>query len=269
MVSEQEFHTMVEELLYREKAVFTTLCDIATRELRSSIRRWCALDDTLRGKGHEEDILQEVHLRLIKTTVSHFLLREEDGTVNMDPAGFRAWMFQVAKNITRDFADKLRRVSGNTTGLDGISDREAAAENMSLERIQELSRAFDIVLDADVQVYKVLTWLAQGVYILSEGVSKIESNGMIVDAFGEKTLFQMRDMLLEAAGRISWLQIHPAQLEKIDEALNKPYDDHRVYGQVQYQEFFMKKGGKATISDWVNRMNSMIKRVMDDEARNS
>ena len=38
---------------------------------------------------------------------------------------------------------------------------------------------------------------------------------------------------------------------------------------MKYSEFFMKKGGKATISDWVNRMNNMIKRVMSDEACNS
>lgn len=268
MITEQEFHTMVEELLHREEASFASLCAIAERELKSSIRRWCATDDTLRGRNCEEDIMQEIHLRLIKTTVSHFLLRDEDGTVNMDPGGFRAWMFQVAKNITRDHAQRLRRVRANTTGLTEIEDQESDPEGSKLERMEDLTRAFEIVLDADVQVYKVLTWLAQGLFIVELGITKIESNGMIVETFGEKTLFEMRDMLLAAAKALPWLQIRPAQLQRINEALQEPYDDVRCYGQVAYQEFFMKKGGKATISDWVNRMNGMIKRVMDDEAHN-
>jgi hypothetical protein len=55
----------------------------------------------------------------------------------------------------------------------------------------------------------------------------------------------------------------------LQEALDAPYDRQRCYGHVKYREFFMKKGGKATISDWVNRMNSMIKRVTAHEASNS
>ncbi|MBE6974073.1 MAG: hypothetical protein E7436_01085 [Ruminococcaceae bacterium] len=265
MVSEQEFHIMVDELLYREEVSFTMLCSIAEGVLRPSVRRWCAADDTLRGKNYEEDIMQEIHLRLIKTTVSHFLLREEDGSVNMDPAGFEAWMFRVARNIKKDFANRVRRISLKTTDLVEIG-QEPAEDNP--DRLEDLARAFRIVLDADVQVYKVLTWVAQSLFIVELDVTRIRSNELIIDTFGEKTLFEMRDMLVTAARGIRWMEIRPEQLDKIDRALRAPYDEERCYGQVTYREFFMKKGGKATISDWVNRMNGMIKRVMEHEACN-
>ena len=265
MVSEQEFHIMVDELLYREEASFTMLCSIAESVLRPSLRRWCAADDTLRGKNYEEDIMQEIHLRLIKTTVSHFLLRDGDGTVNMDPKGFEAWMFRVAQNIKRDFANRIRRIRMKTTDLVELS--EEPCED-GPDRLGELARAFQIVLDADVQVYKVLTWVAQCLFIVELDVTKIRSNELIVSTFGEKTLGEMRDMLLTASRSVRWMQIRPEQLEKMDRALQTSYDEDRCYAQVPYREFFMKKGGKATISDWVNRMNSMIKRVMANEACN-
>lgn len=268
MVAEQEFHTMVDELLYQEPASFAMLCDLAQRVLHSSVCRWCAADEVLCGRHYEEDIMQEIYLRLIKTTVTHFLLRDEaGGTVNMDPDGFEDWMFRVALNIKKDFANRVRRILHHTTDLVDVEGCEPAGEER-WDRIHNLSRAFEIVLNSDAQVYKVLTWVAQCLYMMEQDVTKIESNELIIRTFGEKTLFQMRDMLMAAAQRVSWLRVTPEQQQKIDDSLNEPFDPDRVYGQVKYQDFFMKKGGKATISDWVNRMNSMIKRVMANEACN-
>jgi hypothetical protein len=209
--------------------------------------------------------MQEIHLRLIKTTVSYFLLRAEDGSVNMDREGFEAWMFRVAQNIKRDFANRIRRIRMKTTDLVDIGE-EPLEEGP--DRLEELARAFHIVLDADVQVYKVLTWVAQCLFIVELDVTKIRSNELIITTFGEKTLAEMRDMLVAATQGVRWMKIRPEQLDRIDRSLQAPYDDERCYGQVPYREFFMKKGGKATISDWVNRMNSMIKRVIEHEACN-
>ena len=73
----------------------------------------------------------------------------------------------------------------------------------------------------------------------------------------------MKNALFKVGGRISWLGISEHRKKRIEEALAKPYkDENRALGEVTYKELFMKKGGKATISDWVNRMNEMIKRVM-------
>lgn len=273
--SAEEFNIMLDQLLYNQQVSFDMLIRIAEKTLRSSVNRWCALDEALAGKGFEEDILQETYIRLIKTAISSFFLRNGvDGPVNKDMDGFKNWMFKVAMNIKRDYANQVRKVSAHTYQQDDdvvekllqISD---ILDDPVAEREQLLNKAFAIVLDADVQVYKVLTWLAQSLYIVEQDVTKIQSNGLVVEHFSQKTLFEMRDMLFAWAKKVSWLEITPEQSTKIEQALQASDADGCVYGNMCYSEFFMKKGGKATISDWVNRMNHLIKRETANETLNS
>ena len=273
MVTGEEFHIMAEELLHRQPARFDMLYTVADRVLRSGVDFWCGADETLRGKGCEEDIMQEIQIRLIKNTVSHFLLRDGvEGPFNDDPEGFEDWMFTVAHNVQRDYARRVRMVTMRTTGLQEAAqtDGEPACDaGGDRERTERLAEAFRIVLDADTKVYKVLTWMAQCLFIIRLDVTKIRSNELIVQTFGEKSLYDMHEQILQSARYLPWLRITPAQRQRLQEALDAPYDARRSYGHVKYREFFMKKGGKATISDWVNRMNNTIKRVMAHEAYNS
>jgi DNA-directed RNA polymerase specialized sigma24 family protein len=273
MVTVEEFHTMAEELLYRQPACFDTLYGIANRVLRSSVERWCREDGDLKGRGCEDDVMQEIHIRLIKTTVTRFLLRDGvQGPYNDDPAGFEDWMFTVAHNVQRDYARRVRLVTMRTTDLEEaeLADRKDPYQTgEDRQRTERLAEAFQIVLSSDTQIYKVLTWMAQCLFIVELDVTRIQSNELILQQFADKSLYDMHEQLLRSARNLPWLQISPDQQRHLQEALDAPYDRQRCYGHVKYREFFMKKGGKATISDWVNRMNSMIKRVTAHEASNS
>ena len=271
MVSNDDFRILVEELLGREKISYDMLCHLAERELRPLVRRLCRCEPCLRGRDLENDIMQEVSIRLIKTTISHFLLKSgSNGEVNYDPVGFRKWMVTVAVNIKNDYANRERRHDFKNLPMDErILALEVESTEISDERIETLKTAFSIVIASDVQVYKVLTWIAQFIFIIGHDVSKIQSNEMILSAFGEKTLFEMYSMLLSAGKDIPWLVVSEEQKKKIESALNSPRDEISVFGNVKYKDFFMKKGGKPTISDWVNRMNNLIKRVMKNETLNN
>ena len=89
-------------------------------------------------------------------------------------------------------------------------------------------------------------------------------------AFEDKRLQEMYEMLLTAAKRIPWLEINQAQNEKILQALRKKRAGDVSYGETRYCDFFMKSNGKPSgkksISDWVNRMNGLIKRELNPEA---
>ncbi len=122
---------------------------------------------------------------------------------------------------------------------------------------ERLAEAFDIVLDSDCKIYKVLTWLAMSLFIIKYDIKRSESSAIVVTAFSDKTLFDMRDVLLKMVQRIDWITINKQQLDKINTALNAEYRGYKI-GQFRYSDFFMKKGGKASISDWVNRMNRLI-----------
>ncbi|MBQ9914678.1 MAG: hypothetical protein IJO50_00900, partial [Clostridia bacterium] len=120
----EEFDLMVEELLYCEPISFRMLCNIADKTLRNKVKHWCLLDDALRSRGYEDDIMQEICIRLMKTTVTYFLLKDgADGPVNYDPKGFKYWLTTVGENIKRDFANKIRKIDFNTDDKDD-SDAE-------------------------------------------------------------------------------------------------------------------------------------------------
>ncbi len=267
----EEFALMVNELLYSDPISFDALCRIAEKTLRPLVISWCKTEDCLRGRGFEDDIMQNIHLHLIKTTVNFFLLHKGiDGPYNNDPEGFERWMVTVAKNLKRDFANQVRGRDFKTAAMDDPSIISAPAADDKEDGIDKLKEAFAIALDADVSVYKVLTWLAQAIFVLDTGVTKIKSNELILDAFEDKTLYEMYEMLLIAAKRIPWLEITCAQNDKILKALRKMHISGVSYGETRYSDFFMKSNGKPSgkksISDWVNRMNGLIKRESDPES---
>jgi len=218
--------------------------------------------------------MQAVYLRLIKTTIGNFLLREgAGGPLNRDYVGFGNWVFRVGQNIKNDFSNKVRGIDFKTESIDGTDETLPAPEETDTieENRERLQEAFSIILSSDVNVYKVLTWIAQFVFVINEDITKIKSNDEIVAMFEEKTLFQMYDMLLSFADQITWINITDSQNAKIMKSLNETWDEDVVYGDVKYKEFFMKymgeKSGKKSISDWMNRMNNIIKRKVEKKAK--
>ena len=269
----EDFDTMVTELLYSEKVSYDALYRITEVTLRKKVVYWCSAESCLRGKGYEDDIMQEIHLRVIKTVIPNFLLNgRTEGPYNNNPEGFSGWLCRVGKNIKEDFAGKLRRIDANTQSLEDPSIYGAPDSNAedAAERIERLMQALSIVLSAEVGIYKTLTWLAQFIFMLEHDISKIQPNELILLAFQDKTLFEMYDMILAAAQRLPWLRLTTQQDEKILTALRKRHHDDVLYGEIKYRDFFMKQNGtpsgKKSVSDWMNRMNDMIRRKSREEA---
>lgn len=257
---------MIEELLNQDTPSFDMLCTIAEKTLRPAVIYWCKSEDCLKGRKYEDDLMQEIHLRLIKTTVDYFLLKEGmHGEINNNPEGFKRWIFKVATNIKRDFCNRIRRDDFNTSELDDSIENEWTEDNLSEEEIiKSLNNAFQIVLESNNSAYKTLTWLAQMIFILEFDITKKKSNVLIVETFQNKTLFEMFYMIKSASKKIPWIEIPVEQDDIILHLLNKPFDDNKVYGDVEYHTFFMKKGGINSISDWVNRINNKVRRSLED-----
>lgn len=267
-----EFDTMVDELLYKEEISFDTLCLIAEKTLRPSVINWCKNEECLCGRGFDDDIMQEIHLRLMKTTIDYFLLRDGiEGDYNDDPEGFEDWIFRVAENLKRDFANRIRNRDFKSENIDSAVEETVSDDHEDIreEYIERLKDAFRIVLSSDVGLYKILTWIAQFVFILNNNVTKIKSNELIIAAFENKTLNDMYDMILTASEKIPWIEVSEEQNEKILIALRKIRDNGVSYGDTKYKDFFMKHNGEASgkksISDWVNRMNDMVRRTVERE----
>lgn len=173
--------------------------------------------------------------------------------------------------------------------------------------VRELVReCFDIVLDSDISIYKTLSWLALSLVMINLNQTKIKSTEYIVEKLKNKTLFKMRDFIYDHDKKLTWLDLSEEQKQRIDNALNAPYTENKlceddetdegddssdntctgkpvspkkpsgssgdkkplVFGDVKFGSFFMKKGGKASVSDWVNKINKTIKRRVAYETLN-
>lgn len=264
-----EFDTMVEELLLSTPVSFNMLCVIAEKTLRPYVISLCANDEWLRGRCCEDDIMQEISVKLIKSTVSDFLKHAGAAEpFNDDPEGFGRWMFTVAKRKVIDFSRNVRSKSCNMVDIEAVPPEKLAVDEFSDAEETEthrerLRQALSIVLEADVGVYKVLTWLAQFLFVLGDNKTKIESNKQIIKDFENKTLYEMYAMLLNASQKLPWIVVTPEQRDRLMRALRKKRDGDISYGDTTYRSFFMRYNGeisgRKSISDWVNRMNGTIK----------
>ena len=266
--TDDDFDIMIAELTGREPR-FDKLFEIAEATLMPWIKSRCASSKILRGREADEEIMQRVRLRLSKSVVTRFLFKEDCEKLNRDPDGFKSWMFTMAKRIFRDTETAYGKYDQFSRGFedweeDTLSDSGGIDEDAGLDYARErLNRAFGIVLDSDKKAYIVLTWLVQSLHILDYDCSKIWSTRKMEEELGKKTLFEMRDMALELSGRLPWLEMSESRLKKLDRSLEAESDGVRL-GDRKYSEFFMEKGVRKSISDWVNRVNAMIEKIMGD-----
>lgn len=265
----EEFDIMVQELLYQEPLSYAMLCQIAEKCLKKRVYAMCAANEDLRGRKREEDVLQEVYIRLMNTTIYGFLLRQGvDGPVNRDPEGFRAWMGTVAKNIVRDEAKKLRRQDYHNTSLEDLTGTIAQPGSVQerQENIGILKTAMDIVITSKCAAYKMLTWMGFALFVHHYNIPGHQANRMVVEVFRDLPLSEMYALLRRVGSKAEWMTLTASQEKTIQTALNKRRDAQRIYAEVPYGEFFMKKGGSESVSDWVNRMNTIIRRGLEDAA---
>ena len=265
-LTEEEFDRIIVELLETKPVKYDALCAAAEKLLTKPLRRKCAEVPALGSVCTYEDLLSETYIRLIKCAIPSFFLRTE--TVNRDREGFCRWVYTVAANICRD---KIRfSVSHAAVPLENdddedsiplqIADPSAEKPFAASEDIETLRSAFAIVLGSDMQIYKVITWVAQAVMILSEGVSKIESNDLLIRRYESMTLDRMWEEIRRASAALPWLRVGKEDDLRVRKMLDAPFKENVRYGDMRYSDFYMKKGAKASNSDWVNRINAVIRR---------
>lgn len=274
--TDEEFEKMLCELTSGDKKSFnTTLYVIAEKTLKPKVRKWCsgvAGFNVLRNM--EGDIMQEIYIRLMLTAQARFFKRKDrGGELNRDPDEFAKWMFTVARHITLNVKTKLERLKAvpdtnndpdnEADMIELVPDSSYEEEQLKESACEALAEAFRIVLESGSKAHIALTWIAQSLFFLYN-TSRIRSNEQIISEFSKKTLFEMRDILFNYAKEIEWIVITPQQEERINKDLNAEGQNNKgetgIIGNFKYEDFFMKKGGKASISDWVNRMDEEIKR---------
>ena len=111
-----------------------------------------------------------------------------------------------------------------------------------------------------------MTWIAQSLFVIQCDLKRPEATEVIINEFQSKTLFDMWKIIHAFSKQIPWLTVTTAQRQRISTALCTPLNEDTLLGELRYEKLFMSKGPKQTISDWVNRIDNMIKDRMKYES---
>lgn len=266
--TDEEFQQMICEVDC-DNPKYETLCKIADKVLTPTAIKWCS-GGILKGRYTPEDLMNDIHIKLIQKISTGFLRNyRSGGDINNNPDGFNSWLFEVAHNLIFDKTKKAKSKQGKDVKYEA-ADKEPhyLEEDFDEEeeiRQQALTKAFNIVLNSDRKVYITLTWIAQSLFVIQYDLKRPEATEMIIKEFQTKSLFDMWKIIIAFSKRVSWLTVTSAQRQRISTALCSPLKDDLLLGDVRYEEFFMSKGDKQTISDWVNRIDNMIKGRMKYE----
>ncbi len=269
--TEEEYCQMVREIM-SEHQRHDMLCTIVEKTLRGFVGRSCYGDMYLRGKQHEEDLMQELKLHFMLRVANEFLFKDDATEPCMDMQYFKNWLFFVAGNFIINYRNKLKgydrdrkldnkhegavgRVNGFGTEVPFPRIESPIEDVHGADALQE---AFDHCWSYKYSVHKPLTWLAQFVLVLSFGATAIEANHIIVETLTDKTLFEVYDTIMTEVQYIQWLEIDVNLTKNIRQRLIKKGKDGKPVGDCVYGSLYMKKGGLASVSDWVNRMTKYI-----------
>ena len=252
-----EFQIALRELFCEEPACFDTLCIIAERELMPSVRGWCAADSALRGRDCEGDIMQDTLVRIIKYCITGFFLRGDRTEPNTDMDEFCRWIYTIAKNVKRDYSNSYReRIILDYSDLEGRIGDELGDDFAD----EELASVFDVAFSLNMGVHKLLAWLAVSVVILNETDKRSVATEIVVDRLGSSTLDEMLEFLLGELRYYPDLMPTESELTGIRSMLDELDELGIRVGDRPFYTFFMAKGGKYSVSDWLHKINQLIKR---------
>lgn len=267
--TEAEYEKILREVVIDgdNSVKFDTLSLVAERLVRPKVALWCRAGGLLKPQ-HEDDLMQDIHLRLMKNVVTRFVFpsKSTEGMLrNAD--GFRLWMFSEAKYEKMNFLKKLYKHAKNAIGWeeafpfgeDGRSFMESVEKTAEESDLPLLKRVFHTALGLRSRPYKILCWLAIFLCIAG-GRTKIEANAIVDGAFGEATLYDMCRRVFAIAARIPWLEVSDGDEKTLMDALSQSEEDEICYGEKFLKDFYMKKGAKSSLSDWFHRINEQIQK---------
>ena len=258
-ISKHEFDIIRRDILERQPADFSTFCTAAESLLRPYIRN--ILYTKKADTALVDDIMQEVHIKLLKTVVTHFFLRE-DG--EKDETTLVKWMYVVAKNTALTVltqAGKNVHLSleyendeGDLVPIPVVSRDSESQPGRMMEMRSEIGQCLSFIINFGSEAHITLSCMMINLLMLQLGSSRIEAKRRFMEVFSEKSLDDIMSTLRTYINRNSWLGITEKQLKSCEERLERAYKGKRS-GSYLLKEFAMQKGLENSLSDWLNRMD--------------
>lgn len=252
--SVEEFKILQDELTGEVKR-HDMLIKLARKTLLGAVYNWCRQYPTLKGCGYEEDIMQNICLRLIKYCGYDFKFKTDD--LEQNSREFKSWLFAVAINEFTDFKKKKDRIYFNESEMFENSSEPTHETVLTFIENERLLNAFETVITSSSKAYIIITWLAAMIFIATENIGRIQANKILFDRFTQMTLDEMYDFVEKKLIKMMIIPPDSDIMKSLKNKLDDKKNGQRT-GNMKYGDFYMKKGGISSISDWINRMNNYI-----------
>ena len=233
-----------------------------------------------------EDLKQEIELKILKNIQIGYFCNDKSGADNLQPENFCRWMYTIARHTLCDYykvTDKRNQMEIDVVfnDVDCFGGRDLNKENFSssfshieqqcflTDETELFFKMYDEVVRMKAPTYKVLSWMIYGLYIIVLGkkaASFVEDHCESMELFDILDHFiKMMIVYTEALSENHIVHDKKILIEEWYNILNERLIEEEYEGQAigncVYSTFFMKKGGKASVSDWVNRINAKLKKA--------
>jgi len=258
---------MLKELFEFEEPCFDSMCNLAECYLKPKIARWCGVYGISSHLLNISEIMQNVHLLLIRRSLDRFFFLNRE-VPNTDYTEFIKWITVVGKNAVRKFAEKLRATQHEsiynydytvTEERDEISAR-IEQEDASIK----LAKIIDCVISLRAGVHKQLIWLLHCLQILITDTKRSLVIAQTVEEYHDKPLSELYKDVLKSFNEQSVVSLTEKQKLSISKMLDAKHEETDIaLKDVKLSEFFStetEKNGAYVVSDWIYKINISIRK---------
>ena len=230
-----------------------------------------------------DDVKNKVFIKIFTCIQTQFFMRTDYD--NSNPENLNKWIYTIANNCIYDFKKTKNNNTGETIDKYENADNGGKTEKDRRNDLEMSSGLIFFVADqvdlfyailsdvvfAKSVIYKVLSWMIFAFYFIESDkkvTARMEHDFEDISLFGMLEAVK-QDIIDYNAGNAGQYSQQREKFMKKDwythlkNRLTDEYYENKPIGTYPYETFFMKKGGRATISDWINRANENIKKKFE------
>lgn len=257
---------LYEEMLYdlfgRDRPNYNSMACFVHKLLSPLVINWCVNTPLLRGGEHENDIMQLIQIRIYQKSERYFF-KPVDGKTDKTCDEFKAWSRTVAKRCFLNYLESQKTKSEkNVQGTEYLPEGYISSDDGDTEENREsLNMCFNKVLSLKSKPHIVLSWMAISLFVILFDPNKIKATHSVVKICSKQTLSEMFEMILIMANKVKWLSFDQQKVTDFEKKLSVvDKTSGETFGEMKFEQFYMKKGPESSISDWYNKVSKSLKK---------
>ena len=176
---------------------------------------------------------------------------------------YAGWTKEVIENYFLTYINKVKKqIKADSISYDDMEIDIPAPEGNEIgsAQLQNLINSFRFVMNSRRKIYIKLTWVGCGIIMIALGDARKNVTQYMEVVFSRLTLGEMYSIITNASRKIIWLSMDPQDWCKLELELLEIHDNGMPYAQCIYSDFYMDKGARASISNWITNINSELKK---------